>query len=366
MLTARPQSTYRRRRNARPAADHGLVFRWPREESGSQRQSLGDGALAARSRLPGTRTRLDGSPWYRRDRRLDAEPRLPRLGAPSSSPKAFPERRGHPFPERLRARGVRRRRHPGCSAAAGLPAGFTFEVRSDRAELGEAERFFRRALSLNPGLTEARLRLGRVLLLRGRHKEAADELRQAIRRRTMICSAITVRSSLGLRKRRWGIMSALRMSYARAAELYPTAQSPHLALSALARRRGDRRGRPHGDPARIRLAGSPARDARTRGGRITWRTRGTPIRPLEELRQPFSSQAVIVAADARVLAVAGVRPSSGGRRTPPSRAGSRRYALTCSSPTRGSRCSASRRATSKCSTMASHNGSISSASKKSR
>jgi hypothetical protein len=31
-------------------------------------------------------------------------------------------------------------------------------------------------------------------------------------------------------------------SYARAAALYPTAQSPHLALSALARRRGDRTG----------------------------------------------------------------------------------------------------------------------------
>jgi hypothetical protein len=129
-----------------------------------------------------------------------------------------------------------------AARAAGLPAGFRFEVRSDRAELGEAERFFRRALSLNPGLTEARLRLGRVLLLRGRHKEAADELRQAYASVDDDLLRYYSALFLGAAEEALGNHERAAESYARAADLYPTAQSPHLALSALARRRGDREG----------------------------------------------------------------------------------------------------------------------------
>ena len=64
-----------------------------------------------------------------------------------------------------------------AARAAVLPDGITLDIRSEREELGQAEAFFRRALALKPDAPEARLRLGRVLLLRGRYKEAADELR---------------------------------------------------------------------------------------------------------------------------------------------------------------------------------------------
>ena len=54
------------------------------------------------------------------------------------------------------------------------------EVGSVEAELELAERFFRQTLAADPRFAEARLRLGRVLGLLGRHEEAANELRRSI------------------------------------------------------------------------------------------------------------------------------------------------------------------------------------------
>ena len=45
---------------------------------------------------------------------------------------------------------------------------------------------------------------------------------------------------VGAAEERLGHADAARQAYSQAAELYPNAQSPHLALSALARRLGDR------------------------------------------------------------------------------------------------------------------------------
>ena len=158
-------------------------------------------------------------------------------------------------------------------------------------------------------------------------------------RQTMICSATTVRSSLGLRKKRWGTMTRGRICTHGPQSLYPTAQSPSSCSERAGAPPRRSRGRPQGDSARLRLAGhrpgtpGPLVDV-SRGAGAERRSAGS-----KNSAGRFSSHSRDRAADARGLAVAGVAASSGGRRTPPSRAGSRRCALTCSSPTEGSRCS---------------------------
>ena len=91
-------------------------------------------------------------------------------------------------------------------------------------------------------MAEARLRYGRVLFLLGRDADAAAELRKAL-------AALDDRQLryfgelfLGAVETARRDVDAARDAYGRAAELYPAAQSPHIALSELARRRGDRAG----------------------------------------------------------------------------------------------------------------------------
>ena len=59
------------------------------------------------------------------------------------------------------------------------PRDVTFDVLEENAELRLAEQLYKRALERNGKLVEARIRLGRVLGLRGRHEEAIAQLRQA-------------------------------------------------------------------------------------------------------------------------------------------------------------------------------------------
>ena len=99
--------------------------------------------------------------------------------------------------------------------------------------------FFRRALEIDPTLVEARIRLGRVLGLRGEHEEAAGQLRQAQAASTEPVLAYYANLFLAAEERALDRHDAARMSYERARDLYPQAQSPHLGLSQLARERGD-------------------------------------------------------------------------------------------------------------------------------
>jgi tetratricopeptide (TPR) repeat protein len=121
-----------------------------------------------------------------------------------------------------------------------LPTGFKLDIEADRNELRLAEGFFRRALAARPGFGEAHLRLGRVLLLRGRPAEASIELQQAIG--SVEDGQLRYYAELftGAAHEALSQFDAARASYGKAAGLYPAAQSPLLALSALARRRGDR------------------------------------------------------------------------------------------------------------------------------
>jgi tetratricopeptide (TPR) repeat protein len=124
--------------------------------------------------------------------------------------------------------------------SAVLPTGIVIDVGSDRTELREAEALFRRTLEIKPDYPEARLRYGRVMGLLGKHAEAAAELRRAVAdlgdRQMLYYTGLFV----GAEEEALGNRDAARVAYEQAAELFPMAQSPLLALSQLARRHGDR------------------------------------------------------------------------------------------------------------------------------
>ena len=130
----------------------------------------------------------------------------------------------------------------GMIRTTALPAGVVIDVPSERSNLRNAEAFYKRALELDPDLTEARIRLGRVLGLQGRHEEAIRELRRAdspdAGSLLQYCTALF----LGADEEALGHIDRARDAFRTASALYPNAQSPYLALSRLAWRIGDRAG----------------------------------------------------------------------------------------------------------------------------
>lgn len=124
--------------------------------------------------------------------------------------------------------------------SAVLPPEVTFGFGSERTELRQAEAFFRRALAVDSSVPEWHLRLGHVLLLLGRYADAVKELREAFATEGDALLRYYVGLFLGAAEEALGHADAARQAYNESASLYPAAQSPHIALSALARRRGDR------------------------------------------------------------------------------------------------------------------------------
>jgi tetratricopeptide (TPR) repeat protein len=98
----------------------------------------------------------------------------------------------------------------------------------------------RRALESNPDLAEARIRLGHVLLQRERPGEALEALGNVVERTADPVLRYYARLVTGAAERARGNADGAVEAYKKAAALYPRAQSPHLALSQLARERGDR------------------------------------------------------------------------------------------------------------------------------
>jgi tetratricopeptide (TPR) repeat protein len=123
--------------------------------------------------------------------------------------------------------------------SAVLPTGYHVDVPPQGLALGDAETFFRHALTASPGLVEGRLRLGHVLLAVGKTQEAADELRRAAPTADEPFLRYFTALFLGTAEEGLGRFDAAREQYMQAAALYPGAQSPYLALSALAARQGD-------------------------------------------------------------------------------------------------------------------------------
>jgi len=124
--------------------------------------------------------------------------------------------------------------------SADLPSGYQLDVQSEGAEIRQAEALFRRALDQQPDHVEARLRLGRTLFMRGRAQDAAEELRRAHAAAGDDLLKYYAAMFLGRAEEALGKFEVASDLYSRASTLYPNAQSPHVAHSALARRRGDR------------------------------------------------------------------------------------------------------------------------------
>jgi tetratricopeptide (TPR) repeat protein len=191
------------------------------------------------------------------------------------------------------------RASPRVQDASDLSAATRREVGDARQNLRRAEEFYRGALRAAPTQIEARIRLGRVLGLSGRHAEALAELETAAR-------AVVARVGgggsverpllyylalfLGEEEEVAGQVDAARRSYARALELYPAAASAHLDLSRLEWRSGrrdlaataisrmtdiGRPARPGDEPWRDYFCAGPARDVDHRlaalGPALEWR-----------------------------------------------------------------------------------------------
>jgi tetratricopeptide (TPR) repeat protein len=121
-----------------------------------------------------------------------------------------------------------------------LPRGFFPLVGSEGAELRRAERLFRESLERDPERTEARIRLGRVLGQRGHHQEAIVELRRATMAAQDRLLSYYGHMFLGAEANALDLTDEARQAYERAGKLYPLAQSPRFAMSALVMRTADR------------------------------------------------------------------------------------------------------------------------------
>jgi tetratricopeptide (TPR) repeat protein len=124
--------------------------------------------------------------------------------------------------------------------SAVLLLGFTLDVPSEAVALRDAETYYRRALLHDPQRRETRIRLGHVLLARGRPQEAVDELGKTDTSDQPELLQYFHAMFLGAAEEALAHFDRARESYTRASALFPSAQSPYLALSALATRRGDR------------------------------------------------------------------------------------------------------------------------------
>jgi tetratricopeptide (TPR) repeat protein len=113
-------------------------------------------------------------------------------------------------------------------------------VESEDRELEEAELLFTGALAVDSSLVEARIRLGRVVGLQGRHSEATKCLRNALHTAREPLLRYYAALFLGSELRALDDDSGAGVAFAQAASLYPQAPSANLALAQLAWRHGDR------------------------------------------------------------------------------------------------------------------------------
>jgi tetratricopeptide (TPR) repeat protein len=114
------------------------------------------------------------------------------------------------------------------------------DTRGARVHLEEAANHYRLALRENPQFVEARLHRGFVLLELSHEGEAVSELRRAAAEAQGAQLRYYAELFLGRAEAATGNSAASRGHFARAAELYPRAQSPRLALALLARERAER------------------------------------------------------------------------------------------------------------------------------
>lgn len=110
---------------------------------------------------------------------------------------------------------------------------------SKESELKKARELLKRSIEGVPGFAEAHLHLGRVLGLLGDHAQAVAELGQATAATADPFLQYYVSLYLGNELAQLNRGEEARKQFERAAALYPSAQSPLLGLSHLARISGD-------------------------------------------------------------------------------------------------------------------------------
>jgi tetratricopeptide (TPR) repeat protein len=103
----------------------------------------------------------------------------------------------------------------------------------------EAERLFRQTIEVDPSLTEARVRLARLLELRDRHEEALDELSKVFAASQSRVVEFYAHLFAGRASEALNRHEEAGSHYARALQLFPNAQSALLAKSHLALRQSD-------------------------------------------------------------------------------------------------------------------------------
>jgi tetratricopeptide (TPR) repeat protein len=110
------------------------------------------------------------------------------------------------------------------------------------ASLPEAEARYEQALTLEPGLAEARLRLGRVRLLSGRAREALPDLERVAAEARHAGQRYLARLFEGRARERLGDLAGAADAYRAATRFAPRAQTGLLALGRMLDRLGDTAG----------------------------------------------------------------------------------------------------------------------------
>ena len=105
--------------------------------------------------------------------------------------------------------------------------------------LADAQALYAKALKRDPGLLEARLRLGRVLLLRGRPREALPELERVGRESPQRAQCYMARLFEGRTRERLGDPQGAATAFAAAVERVPRGQSALVALGRALDRLGE-------------------------------------------------------------------------------------------------------------------------------
>jgi tetratricopeptide (TPR) repeat protein len=123
------------------------------------------------------------------------------------------------------------RNGPVPTAASPLP-------NATRVELGIAERELRRALTLDPTLHEARIRLAHVLSVLGDHRQAVDVVRPALDAALPPFTEFYAAVILGRSVEQLGRFDEASVAYARAAARFPGAQSAEIGRSRVELARG--------------------------------------------------------------------------------------------------------------------------------
>ena len=122
------------------------------------------------------------------------------------------------------------------------PLSAQFALRPPAQEWHEAELALNFALEGDPNLAEARVRLGRVVGLQGRHGEAIEHLRKVLNQGASVPPVLRYFAWLlvGRELQTVGRGDEAAQAYRQADALYPGSQEARLGLSQTAQSRGDR------------------------------------------------------------------------------------------------------------------------------